>query len=95
MPNSSIFFTKVASVNLKGGLEKLSDINMTFLLILSPNFNLGRLLSEVLSLGSTSMSLYTFKKPSKLITSPSAKNGISMSLVSMDTTVLSILAFDI
>ena len=67
MPNSSSFFTKLASEYLGGGWVKCcSSIRLSILT--GPLFTFGR----IFSLSSSFSFLYNFKKPSNLITEPEA-----------------------
>ena len=71
MPNSSIFFTSDASEYLNGGLEKRSVEIIFTKLSSSPTLTLGKIESSF-SDSSSTPSMYNFKNPSKVITSPFA-----------------------
>ena len=90
MPNSSIFFTRLASVYLALCLVKRSVAVIWLKSNVCPTVKFGKRLSAPSSFSSSSVpSKYTFKNPSNFITSPLAVNSCSLVLISIFATVFS------
>ncbi|MNH24905.1 hypothetical protein D3C72_1360070 [compost metagenome] len=86
IPRSSSFFTRLPSVKRAGGRAKTWRALALASVIASPLLTGGRMSASFL------LPPYTFRKPSKIITSPLASNALSLVLIVIVIVVFSSLA---